>query len=127
MSEDSFLAQAAAFEGKKIASPEALKQVVNAGFSITPIDGRGFVRVSGELREINRPTPAELKPAGAVEAGFRSSIVRATAALGWGNGGWSAGFEARAFLKLRLATYIEPDLLFARKENQRVWVFSVGI
>jgi hypothetical protein len=30
-------------------------------------------------------------------------------------------------LKLRLATYIEPDLLFARKENQRVWVFSVGI
>jgi hypothetical protein len=127
VSEDSFLAQAAAFEGKKIASPEALKQVVNAGFSITPIDGRGFVRVSGELREINRPTPAELKPAGAVEAGFRSSIVRATAALGWGNGGWSAGFEARAFLKLRLATYIEPDLLFARKENQRVWVFSVGI
>ena len=126
-SEDSIISKFEAFKGSEIGSPQPLRQLVNAGFSITPIDGRGFVRVSGELREINRPTPAELKPAGSVEAGFRSSIVRATGALGWGNGGWSAGVEARAFLKLRLATYIEPNLLFARKENQRVWVFSFGI
>ncbi len=127
-SKDSFIGRSGLLkENAKISSPEPIKQVVNAGFSVTPVDGRGFVRVSGELREINRPTPAELKPAGALEAGFRSSIVRATGALGWGNGGWSAGIEARAFVKFRLATYIEPDLLFARKENQRVWVVSLGL
>lgn len=127
LASDSFLAQSEAFKDKTITSPEPLKQIVNAGFSLTPIDGAGFVRVSGELREINRPTPAELKPAGSIEAGFRSSIVRATGALGWGNGSWSAGIEARAFVKLRLATYVESDLLFERKENQRVWVISLGL
>lgn len=127
LAKDSALAKSALFAGKEIMAAEPLKQVVNAGFSITPVDGPAFVRLAAELREINRPTAAELKPAGSVEAGFRSSLVRTTAALGWGNGGWSAGFEARLFVKLRLASYIEPNLLFDRRENQRVWVLSVGI
>jgi hypothetical protein len=107
--------------------PDPLKQVVNAGFSITPVEGRAFVRLSGELREINRPTAAEYKPAFGLETGFRSSYVRTLAGLGWGNGSWSAGFELRTFIKLRFSTYIEPNLFFDRLNNQRVWVVSAGL
>jgi hypothetical protein len=107
--------------------PDPLKQVVNAGFSITPVEGNGFVRISGELREINRPTAAEYKPALGVEGGFRSSFVRTLMGVGWGNGGWSAGLELRAFVKLRLATYVEPNLFFDRVNKQRVWVMSFGL
>lgn len=109
-----------------VGAPDPVKQIVNAGFSIAPIDGPGFVRLSGELREINRPTSAALKPAAAVEGGFRSAFIRTTASAGWGNGGWSAGLELRAFLKLRLASYIEPNLFFDRVNNQRVWILSAG-
>jgi hypothetical protein len=108
-------------------TPDLIKQVVNVGFSITPIDGPGFIRMSGELREINRPSAAELKPAFGLEGGFRSRFVRTVADVGWGNGSWSAGLELRLFLKLRVATYVEPNLFFDRKENQRVWVISAGL
>ncbi|MBM3381187.1 MAG: hypothetical protein FJY29_01970 [Betaproteobacteria bacterium] len=107
--------------------PDPLKQVVNAGFSITPVEGSAFVRLSGELREINRPTPAEYKPAFGVETGFRSAFIRTLAGLGWGNGGWTAGVELRTFVKFRFATYIEPNLFFDRVNNQRVWVLSAGL
>lgn len=114
-------------ETDKIGAPDPVKQVVNAGFAISPIDGRGFVRLSGELREINRPSAAELKPAFGVESGFRSNYIRTLVSAGWGNGGWSAGFELRLFLKLRFASYIEPNLFFDRVKNQRVWVLSAGL
>lgn len=110
-----------------LGTPDLIKQVVNVGFSISPIDGPGFVRLSGEMREINRPSSAALKPAFGVEGGFRSKYVRALLDGGWGNGNWSAGIELRALLKLRFATYIEPNLFFDRKENQRVWVVSLGM
>lgn len=114
-------------DAEKVGAPDSIKQIVNAGFSISPIDGPGFVRLSGELREINRPTAAELKPAFGVEGGFRSNFIRTLASAGWGNGGWSAGLELRAFMKLRLASYIEPNLFFDRVKNQRVWVISAGL
>lgn len=114
-------------DAEKVGAPDPVKQVVNAGFAISPIDGRGFVRLSGELREINRPSAAELKPAFGVESGFRSNYIRTLVAAGWGNGGWSAGLELRAFLKLRFASYIEPNLFFDRVKNQRVWVVSAGL
>lgn len=110
-----------------LGTPDLIKQIVNVGFSISPIDGPGFVRLSGEMREINRPSSAALKPAFGVEGGFRSKYVRALVDAGWGNGNWSAGFELRAFIKMRFATYIEPNLFFDRKENQRVWVVSLGM
>lgn len=110
-----------------VGAPDLIKQIVNVGFSISPIDGPGFVRLSGELREINRPSAAELKPAVGVEGGFRSRYLRALADAGWGNGSWSAGFELRAFMKLRFSTYIEPNLFFDRKDSQRVWIVSLGI
>ncbi|MEY4066233.1 MAG: hypothetical protein RIR26_2441 [Pseudomonadota bacterium] len=109
-----------------VGAPDPIKQIVNAGFSIAPVDGPAFVRVSGELRGVNRPTPAALKPAASVEGGFRSMFIRTTASAGWGNGGWSAGLELRALFKLRLASYIEPDLFFDRVKNQRVWILSAG-
>jgi len=114
-------------DAEKVGAPDSIKQIVNAGFSISPIDGRGFVRLSGELREINRPTAAELKPAFGVEGGFRSNLIRTLASAGWGNGGWSAGLELRAFVKLRLSSYIEPNLFFDRVKSQRVWVLSAGL
>ena len=114
-------------DAEKVGAPDSIKQIVNAGFSISPIDGRGFVRLSGELREINRPTAAELKPAFGVEGGFRSNFIRTLASAGWGNGGWSAGLELRAFVKLRLSSYIEPNLFFDRVKSQRVWVLSAGL
>lgn len=110
-----------------LGAPDLIKQIVNVGFSISPVDGPGFVRLSGELREINRPSAGELKPAFGAEAGFRSRYIRALIDGGWGNGGWSAGVELRSFLKLRLASYIEPNLFFDRKENQRVWLLSFGL
>ena len=114
-------------DAEKEGAPDSIKQIVNAGFSISPIDGRGFVRLSGELREINRPTAAELKPAFGVEGGFRSNFIRTLASAGWGNGGWSAGLELRAFVKLRLSSYIEPNLFFDQVKSQRVWVLSAGL
>jgi hypothetical protein len=110
-----------------VGAPDLIKQVVNVGFSLSPIDGPGFVRLSAEMKEINRPSAAELKPAFGIEGGFRSRFVRALVDAGWGNGGWSAGVELRSFVKLRLATYVEPNLFFDRKENQRIWMFSLGI
>jgi len=110
-------------------TPDLIKQIVNVGFSLTPVDGIGFIKVSGELREINRPSAAELKPAFGVEAGATTPgrWFKISADAGWGNGNWSAGFEARAIVKLRFATYVEPNLFFDRKENQRVWVLSAGL
>jgi hypothetical protein len=110
-----------------VGAPDLIKQIVNVGFSVTPVDGAGFVRLSGELKEINRPSAAELKPAFGAEAGFRSRYIRALVDGGWGNGGWSAGVELRSFIKLRLASYIEPNLFFDRKANQRVWLLSLGL
>lgn len=107
--------------------PDPLKQIVNAGFALTPVEGNLFVRLSGELREINRPTAAEYKPALGVETGFKSSFVRSLLGLGWANGSWTAGLELRALVKLRLATYVEPNLFFDRLKNQRVWVISAGL
>lgn len=124
----SYLESVQAFKDSEIAgTPDSVKQVVNVGFSVSPIDGPGFVRLSGELREINRPSPAELKPAFGVETGFRSRFIRALIDAGWGNNNWTAGIEHRSFVKLRFATYVEPELFFDRKENQRVWVVSLGL
>jgi hypothetical protein len=114
-------------EAKEAGTPDLIKQAVNVGFSLTPIDGPGFIRVSGELKEINRPSAGDLKPAIGLEGGFRSRFVRAVADLGWGNGNWSAGFELRLLAKVRFSTYVEPNLFFDRKENQRVWVLSLGL
>ncbi|NBO39516.1 hypothetical protein EBU99_13140 [bacterium] len=117
-----------AFKGASVlGTPDPIKQIVNAGFSIAPVDGPGLVRLSAELREINRPSAAALRPAFGIEGGFRSRFVRALVDAGWGNGNWSAGFELRALIKLRFASYIEPNLFFDRKDNQRVWVLSFGI
>lgn len=114
-------------DAKESGTPDLIKQAVNVGFSLSPVDGAGFVRVSGELKEINRPSAGELKPAIGLEGGFRSRFVRAVADVGWGNGSWSAGFELRLLLKLRVSTYVEPNLFFDRRSNQRVWVLSAGL
>lgn len=108
--------------------PDAIKQTVDLGFSITPQIGKASrLHLEANLKDFNNAYDTDYKRrlAAGMELDFNRRIfVRAGWGDGWGSGG--IGVRSRVFI-LDLTTYaVDRSLDGFREEEDRRWVIQIA-
>lgn len=106
--------------------PDALKQAVNLGMSVTPRFGKKlFARAAMDFRDVNLPRPASEKFRLGVEGGWERLM---TLQAGFANNGISLGMETKLYiLNLRYATYVVERGYASGQKPERRHMFNVRI
>ncbi len=108
--------------------PDAIKQTVDVGFSITPQIGQiTRLHIEANLKDVNNNYDTDIKRriAGGIELDFNRRIfIRGGYGDGWGSGG--IGVRSRVFI-MDLTTYaVDRSLEGFREEEDRRFVFSIS-
>jgi hypothetical protein len=109
-------------------APDAIKQTVDVGFSLTPQFGKKFrVHMEANLKDVNDAYETDIKRrmAAGIEFDFnRRLFVRGGLGDGWGSGG--IGIRSRRVI-LDLTTYaVDRSYDGFREQEDRRYVFSLA-